>query len=63
VPLTDGSGTVPVQFQYSDAVHGPEGPRRTPAPSPGIQPQKLRTRAGNDSTPDMFGHLSGRKKT
>jgi hypothetical protein len=31
VPLTDGSGTVPVQFQYSNAVHGPEGPRATPA--------------------------------
>lgn len=26
VPLSDGSGTVPVQFQYSNAVHGPEGP-------------------------------------
>ena len=26
VPLTNGSGTVPVQFQYSNAVHGPEGP-------------------------------------
>src|SRR5579864_5417008 len=26
VPVTDGSRTVPVQFQYSDAVHGPEGP-------------------------------------
>lgn len=26
VPLTDGSGLVPVQFQYSNAVHGPEGP-------------------------------------
>ena len=26
VPLTDGSGTVSVQFQYSNAVHGPEGP-------------------------------------
>jgi hypothetical protein len=25
VPLT-GGGTAPVQFQYSDAVHGPEGP-------------------------------------
>jgi hypothetical protein len=32
VPLTDGSGTVPVQFQYSDAVHGPEGPIPTPDP-------------------------------
>jgi hypothetical protein len=26
VAVTDGSRTVPVQFQYSDAVHGPEGP-------------------------------------
>ena len=32
VELTDGSGTVPVQFQYSNAVHGPEGP--IPAPHP-----------------------------
>ena len=30
VRLTDGSGTVPVQFMYSNAVHGPEGP--IPAP-------------------------------
>lgn len=34
VPLADGSGTVPVQFQYSDAVHGPEGP--IPAPDPPV---------------------------
>jgi hypothetical protein len=26
VPLTNRNGTVPVQFQYSNAVHGPEGP-------------------------------------
>jgi len=26
VPLADGSGTVPIQLQYSNAVHGPEGP-------------------------------------
>jgi hypothetical protein len=26
VPLADGSGMVPVQLQYSNAVHGPEGP-------------------------------------
>ena len=31
VPLTNGKGTVPVQFQYSNNVHGPEGPRTTPA--------------------------------
>ncbi|MFO0975976.1 MAG: hypothetical protein U0996_06230 [Planctomycetaceae bacterium] len=32
VPLTDGNGTVPVQFQYSNAVHGPEGPISAPHP-------------------------------
>jgi len=35
VNLTNGNGTVPVQFQYSDNVHGPEGPRSTPAPFAG----------------------------
>jgi hypothetical protein len=33
VPLADGSGVVPVQLQYSNAVHGPEGP--IPAPHGG----------------------------
>ena len=32
VPLTDGNGKVPVQFQYSNAVHGPEGPIAQPHP-------------------------------
>ena len=32
VELTDHSGTVPVQFMYSDAVHGPEGPIANPNP-------------------------------
>ena len=32
VTLTTGPGTVPVQFQYSNAVKGPEGPRPTPDP-------------------------------
>ncbi len=31
VPLT-GGGTVPVQFQYSNHVHGPEGPIPKPDP-------------------------------
>jgi len=35
VNLTGGNGSVPVQFQYSDNVHGPEGPRSTPAPFAG----------------------------
>jgi hypothetical protein len=30
VELTDNSGTVAVQFMYSDAVHGPEGPVAEP---------------------------------
>jgi hypothetical protein len=30
VNLTNQSGTVPVQFQYSNAVHGPEGPIPNP---------------------------------
>lgn len=32
VELANGSETVPVQFQFSDAVHGPEGPIPTPDP-------------------------------
>ena len=31
VSLTTGNGKVPVQFEYSNNVHGPEGPRTTPA--------------------------------
>ena len=31
VPIA-GGGTAPVQFQYSDYVHGPEGPVATPRP-------------------------------
>jgi hypothetical protein len=30
VNLTNGGGNVPVQFQYSNAVHGPEGPIAQP---------------------------------
>jgi len=32
VELASGAGTVPVQFQYSNHVHGPEGPVTTPDP-------------------------------
>jgi hypothetical protein len=32
VALADGSGMVPVQLQYSNAVHGPEGPIAEPHP-------------------------------
>jgi hypothetical protein len=36
VPLT-GGGTAPVQFQYSNYVHGPEGPVPTPDPPAGYR--------------------------
>jgi len=32
VPLTNGNGTVPVQFEYSNFVHAPEGPADQPRP-------------------------------
>jgi hypothetical protein len=32
VPLADGSGTVPVQLMWSNAVDGPEGPISEPHP-------------------------------
>jgi len=35
IELTDQTGTVPIQFQYSDADHGPGEPRDTPAPFAG----------------------------
>jgi hypothetical protein len=35
VPLSSGSGSVPVQFQYSNFVHGPEGPASKARPFAG----------------------------
>jgi len=52
VKLTDGSGTVPVQFEYSDAVHGPECPLSQPHPFAGQMKAKG---AGH-------GHGGGKKK-
>lgn len=51
VKLADGSGTVPVQFQYSDAVHGPEGPRDTPAPYAGTKATVAKKHAGAKKKP------------
>lgn len=34
VPLADGSGVVPVQLPWSNAIGGPEGPRPQPHPHP-----------------------------
>lgn len=41
VPLANGTGYVPIQLQYSNAVHGPEGPIPYPhgmEPPPGTTP-------------------------
>ena len=37
-----GGGMVPVQFQYSDRVHGPEGPITSPNPAPALRPVRHR---------------------
>jgi hypothetical protein len=52
VKLTNGNGTVPVQFQYSNHAHGPEGPLKTPAPFAG----QLQAKGAGHS------HGGGRKK-
>jgi hypothetical protein len=46
IQLTDGAATVPIQFQYSDADHGPGEPRATPAPFAGQAPQAMQQKAG-----------------
>jgi hypothetical protein len=51
VPLTSGSGTVPVQFQYSNFVHGPEGPISQPHKP--IQPAHSPSAPGSPSTTSM----------
>lgn len=46
IQLTDGTATVPIQFQYSDADHGPGEPRATPALFAGQAPQAMQKKAG-----------------
>jgi hypothetical protein len=41
IQLSDGSATVPVQFQYSNADHGPGEPREEPAPFAGNSQQRM----------------------
>jgi hypothetical protein len=36
VKLADGSGEVPIQLMYSNAVHGPQGPVKEPLPIAGL---------------------------
>ena len=66
VPLADGSGTVPVQLQYSNAVHGPEGPISTPhgmVPTPANEPDAPPANggqpAGGDKPPGNGGKPKG----
>lgn len=52
VALADGSGAVPVQLMYSNAVHGPEGPLAKPYSGNPLPPAKRKTpRPGGGSTP------------
>jgi len=46
VALANGDGRAPVQFQYSDADHGPGEPREEPAPFAGSSSQALEQKAG-----------------
>ncbi len=43
IPLADGSGSVPVQLMYSNAVHGPEGPLAKPYGGSPLPPAKRKT--------------------
>ena len=49
VALADGSGTVPIQLQYSNAVHGPEGPIDYPH---GMEPAPGTTQPSNNPSPN-----------
>jgi hypothetical protein len=58
VELTDNSGTVPIQFQYSDADHGPGEPRDTPAPFAGQTSSLTRKAAAGAKSPDAEDAVS-----
>ena len=63
VPLSDGRGVVPIQYQYSNAVHGPEGPipvphsgrplppPSNPKPPPGTTPSPQPNNGNTGNTP------------
>ncbi len=60
VSLADGSGTVPIQLCYSNAVHGPEGPIDYPhgmEPAPGTTPPQNNPPPNNSNpnNPPPFG--------
>src|SRR5215831_9895714 len=46
IELANGNGKVPIQFQYSDADHGPGEPRDEPAQFAGTPRQVLQQKAG-----------------
>jgi len=51
VPLADGSGAVPVQLLYSNAVHGPEGPIVAPHKGSPLPAAKRKTPRPGGGTP------------
>jgi esterase/lipase superfamily enzyme len=57
VALTDGSGTVPVQFLYSNATHGPEGPIAAPEVLAGTKKEYMSASAAPPPAPSLpMGH-------
>ena len=66
VPLADGSGKVPVQFIYSNAVHGPEGPIMYPhgmEPPPGSNPPQNPPPPNNPAPTTPSAPVSGPTST
>lgn len=51
VPLADGSGSVPIQLLYSNAIHGPAGP--LPSPNQGDPLSGPGTNPGPPSNPNI----------
>lgn len=49
VPLADGTGPVPIQLIYSNAVHGPEGPIATPHRGSPLPPARRRLNPNGSS--------------
>lgn len=60
VDLADGSGTVPIQLNYSNAVHGPEGPIDYPhgkEPAPGQPTNSPNNNPPSNKVPDELTQL------
>lgn len=59
VALADGSGTIPVQLLYSNAIHGPEGPLARPYAGSPLPPAQRKTPRPGSSMPSQPPSNSG----